>query len=138
MKKYAYFPLALALAGLLTGCYSTQSSRTAQTSRDHDTIIQITGPATTLANLLARAPGVYVDDLGLSTNVRIRGGTPLFVVDGIRLGHSYAAAASAVDVNSITGIEILKDPSETLIYGRDAQFGVVVIHTGNFDPADNQ
>ncbi|MCB0519380.1 MAG: TonB-dependent receptor plug domain-containing protein [Lewinellaceae bacterium] len=136
MKNFPNIAFAFLFATLVSACSAVQGGSAGKLSGHNDTVVQVDN-TTTLANMLARMPGVYVDDFGPYTTVRIRGGTPLFVLDGIRLGHSYASAADAVNPSDITAIEILKDPSETMIYGRDGQYGVVVIHTGNFDPQEN-
>ncbi len=133
MKTYANIFGAVIFSLLLAACSSMQSgSATHKAEMDDDTVIQVNQP-TTLADMLARVPGVFVDDFGPTTTVKIRGGEPLYVLDGIRLGHSYFEAANAVDVNSISAIEVLKDPAETMMYGRDGQYGVVVIHTGFYE-----
>ena len=58
-----------------------------------------------------------------------RGGFPLYVVDGVQLGKSYYSAASSVNINDIKSVEVLKSPSETLIYGRSGSSGVILINT---------
>lgn len=137
MKRYA-LPIAALLLLAWSGCSSSHHATSSTNSpriRSGDQVIMVAYP-TSLANILLRAPGVVVNDAGLNTTVTIRGGTPLFVLNGVRLGRSYAAAANAVDVNSITAVEVLTEPGETMIYGRDTQFGVIVIHTGNFELGD--
>ncbi len=61
--------------------------------------------------------------------VTIRGRIPLYVVDGIPIGHSYFEANNAVSVFDIDYVEVLKDPTETAIYGRRGSNGVIVINT---------
>ena len=136
MKKYPVSYLALLTILFLTACSTGQRGRGTGANTNGDTIIQ--APQTTsLTNMLARAPGVSVRGDGPNAQVRVRGGEPLYVLDGVRLGRNFAQVFNAVDVNNVTAIEVLKDPAETIMYGRDGAFGVIVIHTGNFDPEKN-
>jgi TonB-dependent SusC/RagA subfamily outer membrane receptor len=82
-----------------------------------------------LADILIRLPGVMVDEAGLNTRVSVRGGSPLYVIDGMRVGRSYQSAAMAVSVNDIASVEVLKNMTETARYGRDAAYGVILINT---------
>ncbi len=62
--------------------------------------------------------------------VAIRGQQyPLFVVDGVPVGRTYADAVSAVNVEDVRSVEILKSASETAIYGRRGANGVILIET---------
>ncbi len=131
MKKYIFYGM-FALMGLFTAACST-SQETAGTDKERyrsgDTII-VQQPLT-LADFLERVPGVYME----GNDVSIRGqGTPLFIVDGVWVGNSYASAASAVSVNDIASVEVLKSPAETAIYGRRGANGVIIIHTKGADP----
>ncbi len=116
---------------LLESCGTTnnQSNRTA-TSRierktNDTTYIEITQPLS-LADFLMRVPGIIVR----GNQVSIRGGgPPLYVIDGTRLGHSYEAANSAVSVNDIESVQVLKSPSELAMYGIDGKNGVILIRT---------
>ncbi|WP_281989574.1 SusC/RagA family TonB-linked outer membrane protein [Aquimarina aggregata] len=85
--------------------------------------------------LLGRAAGVQVTQTsgapGGNFKIRIRGANsisgsnePLYVVDGIIVG-----SISAINVNDISSMEILKDASATAIYGSRGANGVVLITT---------
>lgn len=128
MKNNFAILIQLLLSLLFGGCSASQGSRTAteMTPRSGDTtVIEISQPLT-LADFLVRVPGVLAE----GNQVSIRGaGPPLFIIDGTRIGHSYEAAASAVDVNDIESVEVLKSPSELAIYGMEGQNGVIIIRT---------
>ena len=85
--------------------------------------------ALSLADYLARLPGVFVDDRTYPPTVSIRGGRPLFVVDGVPVGNTYASAANIVNPFDIHSVRVLKDPTDTVIYGRRAAHGVILIRT---------
>lgn len=116
---------------LLTACSTSRGSQVRQTGSG-DTII-VVGQPVSLASILRRVPGVLVDETGPYPRVFIRGGEPLFVLDGIRLGTDFSAAIHAVNINEVTAVEVLKSPSETFVYGRAGQNGVIVIHTDVFE-----
>lgn len=115
------------VALLMTACATTNQTVKADKPRDQREIV-VQNPMT-LADILTRVPGVFVDERGAGTRVSVRGGAPLYVVDGVRIGRNYASAAHAVNVNDIVSVEVLKSPSETIIYGREASNGVVLIRT---------
>lgn len=90
----------------------------------------------TFAQMLARVPGLQVTETGSgAVSVRIRGASsflasqePLFILDGIVFpaGGSGLAGISPSTVESIT---VLKDASETAIYGSRGANGVILIKT---------
>jgi TonB-linked SusC/RagA family outer membrane protein len=69
------------------------------------------------------------------TSVRVRGITsagnnaPLYVVDGYPLPSGDEAQLNAINANDIESIDVLKDASQTAIYGVRAANGVVIITT---------
>ncbi|MEM1325305.1 MAG: TonB-dependent receptor plug domain-containing protein [Bacteroidota bacterium] len=85
--------------------------------------------AQTLADLFVRLPGVFVDERGGIPEVYIRGNRPLFVVDGVQVGFSYRDVDTAVNVQDVASVEVLRSVSETVIYGRQGSNGVIVIRT---------
>lgn len=85
--------------------------------------------------LQGRVPGVDVNinssAPGEAAKVRIRGVTsinagldPLYVVDGV-----IGVAASVLNPNDISSVEVLKDASATAIYGARGANGVIIIST---------
>ena len=132
MKKTFAILSVFAILFLFASCSGTRNGTSHKTASG-DTIIYVNNPIS-LANMLVRLPGVRVDDFGANPKVFVRGGQPLFVIDGIRVGRDFAMVERTVNVNAIAAIELLTDPSETIMYGAGTQFGVIVIHTGIYDP----
>ncbi len=69
---------------------------------------------------------------GAGVNVTIRGGTsitqstkPLYIVDGFEMDD----ALTAIDINDIETIDVLKDASATAIYGARGSNGIILITT---------
>jgi hypothetical protein len=54
---------------------------------------------------------------------------PLFVIDNTIVGNTYTAAATAVNVQDIVDIKVLKSFSETNSYGENGKNGVIKITT---------
>ena len=86
----------------------------------------------TLAEMLARIPGVRVTDYGGSITVRIRdtnsflgGEDPLFVIDGM----VFQGGLDSINPSTIESITVLKNAGETAIYGSRGANGVILIKT---------
>lgn len=98
------------------------------------------GPASTVAELLARQPGlemVRTGGPGAGTEIRIRGGSAkhtLLLIDGVRVGSATSgeAAWGRIPMAEVERIEILRGPASAL-YGSDALGGVVQIFTRRGD-----
>ncbi len=129
MKKNHVFYLILLMVTALA-CSAPQYVQEDERSRDRNDrrVIEISEPIT-LADYLRRVPGVFLDDSRGYPVVTIRGGLPLFVVDGVRIGNSYMEVAQLVNVQDIASVEVLKSPGETIPYGRQAGNGVIIIRT---------
>jgi hypothetical protein len=84
-------------------------------------------PASDLLSLLSRIPGIIASGNGVSI-ARYGGGSPLFVVDGMRL-ETYDELASSVNVNDIAQVDLIKDGAKLVIYGAGAGNGVIEIMT---------
>lgn len=88
--------------------------------------------------LQGKVAGVFINTPARPTDdasIRIRGintinGTtdPIYVVDGLVMDNSYSGF-SAVNLNDVASIEVLKDASATALYGSRGSNGVVVITT---------
>lgn len=88
--------------------------------------------------LHGKVAGVFINTPARPTDdasIRIRGintinGTtdPIYVVDGLVMDNSYSGF-SAVNLNDVASIEVLKDASATALYGSRGSNGVVVITT---------
>ena len=92
------------------------------------TVIVVHHPIS-LADILIQVPGVVVTRQMDQTFVTIRGGSPHYVVDGIRIGNSYQQAIELVNIFDIESVEIIRGASESAIYGPGSGHGVVLIHT---------
>lgn len=132
MKKLIILASTFSFIFLQMACTTTQPT-TSSESLISQTIIYLDHPVS-LTSMLLTIPGVRVEDAGMDTKVYLRGRRPLFVVDGVQIGYNFAEVASIVDVNFVAAVEVLKDPSETFRYGRMGANGVIVIHTGSFEP----
>ena len=115
---------------LMTACASTNNGgvtdASSQSANTYDRVIEVANPVS-LAHLVGRAPGVSLD---FSRGIpKVRGRLPLYVVDGVRLGRNYYAAARSVNIHDVKSVQVLRRPSETLIYGREGSGGVIVINT---------
>lgn len=90
----------------------------------------------TLAEMLARIPGVRVIDMvegGLSVRIRgsssfLGGEEPLFVIDGMPI-QSTDGALNTINPSTIESIRVLKDAEATAIYGSRGANGVILIRT---------
>ena len=122
--------IPLVLVVFLSSCASSEYIADNDTESPYEgkQVIRVSD-ALNLSDLIERLPGTRMVNYGGRQEIVIRGGLPLYVIDGNRVGHSYAAAANLVNVNDIASVEVLKSPTETLVYGRDAAFGVIVIRT---------
>lgn len=102
--------------------------------------IEQAGPASTVADLLARQPGIEMvrtGSPGSGTELRIRGGSAkhtLLLIDGVRVGSATTgeAAWARIPAAEVERIEILRGPASAL-YGSDALGGVVQIFTRRGD-----
>ena len=99
MKNLRKFGSLFLAVLFLTACASTNNEGlTKEEKRISSSIIEAPNPVS-LAQLVSRAPGVSLDfRRGIP---KIRGGLPLYVVNGVRLGQNYYAAANTVNINHV-------------------------------------
>ena len=83
-----------------------------------------------LDDWLVRAPGVFVRGAGPNAVVTLRGAYPLYVIDNVPLGFSYADANAMVAPQDIASVEVLNGPEATALYGRLGGNGAIVVRTG--------
>jgi TonB-dependent SusC/RagA subfamily outer membrane receptor len=148
MSRYLV-ALAAGLLILATACTSNRSTAYQGQTIDNGyakvkernttgAVTQIDNPmiTRTLADHLRSVAGVNVNGEGANAQVRIRGGMtsfsgpgePLFIIDGQSFT-GFAQVYSAVNVVDIKSITVLKDESQTAIYGTRGMNGVIVIKT---------
>ncbi|MCB9081722.1 MAG: TonB-dependent receptor plug domain-containing protein [Lewinellaceae bacterium] len=142
MKYSQSLIAALLLAAALT--YGCGSSQGVSAGRSQDTqVTNENGIAQASSNqsfiglddYLRRIPGLYVTGRGNSVSVRVRAmsnsiigdSDPLFVLDGVAIGTDFNQIAQVINVNDIANITVLKNASETTIYGVRGANGVIVI-----------
>ena len=87
-----------------------------------------------LTSYLRRVAGVSVRGNGADATIRVRGdvnfktdATPLFVVNGTILGNNFNTVYSTIDVNEIARVRVLKNVSDTNLYGMQGANGVIEI-----------
>lgn len=98
--------------------------------RDRGSAIEVDPLANrTLADFLVRAPGMYVSGSGPNARVLLRGRRPLYVFDGVPVGHSYREADALFVPTDVEAVEVLTGPEATLRFGRRAAHGAVVVST---------
>ena len=98
--------------------------------------IRSAGPAATVTEVLARQPGIEIDQNGgpgTTANVFVRGTNSnhvLLLVDGIRVGSTTIGAPSweYIPLQQVDHIEIIRGPASSL-YGSEAIGGAVQIFT---------
>lgn len=86
-----------------------------------------------LSDYLRRLPGVKIDGVGDDIDIQIRGVSsfgaelqPLFVVDGVVMGHSYGVVNGMINMINVNSIRVLSG-SEASDFGMRGANGVIVI-----------
>ncbi len=89
-----------------------------------------------LVDYLRRVPGLQIDQRNGAVSVMVRGATsvggnnsPLYVVNNTALSNNYADAVSAVDVNDIRSVNVIKGAEGQQMYGMRGANGVIQILT---------
>ena len=126
--KYSILISSLCIAIFLAfSCSSSQSVNRA--APDYSNL-------QSLDQILRMQGGLNVQGGGNNVKVYVRGIStftletqPLYVIDGVRIGHDYSRANNAVNVKDIVSIKVLASKSETTIYGEEGTNGVIIIKT---------
>ena len=79
--------------------------------------------ANSLMNVLARIPGVMIT--GNGTGITMRNATPLIMVDNMEYSID---ELQSINVDDVKLIDVLKEPTETMMYGNGASNGVICIY----------
>lgn len=79
--------------------------------------------AGTLMDVLIMAPGITMDQTG--SGILMRNKTPLIMVDNIEYSME---ELNTINPSEVKMIDLLKDPSETAIFGSQGQNGVICIY----------
>lgn len=117
----------------LAGCGTSESGVAAESS--DSTTVQIDNPSITLTDYISRLAGVQVHGSGPTASVQIRGvnsfnltTSPLFVLDGVRVGRDLTQVYGLVNMHEVNSIRVLRG-YEAAIYGVEGGNGVIVITT---------
>lgn len=127
MNKIISYLSIFSLTLLLAACgTSREGAINSGNDATRDRNVRVISNPLKLEDFLVQAPGVSVS----GNRVRIRGAVnpPLFIIDGVRIGHDYSSAVNAVSPQDIESVEVISGP-DTAIYGRDGINGVIVIRT---------
>ncbi len=125
LQRNKLFLLMLTAFTMFLACGVTE--RAADAGSSHSDSIREVPYATSLADILVRVPGVFLD--WRTGEPTIRGGVPLYVVDGVRVGHDFFAVERLVSIHDVASVEVIKSGGNALQYGRDVGNGVIIIHT---------
>ena len=120
----------------IVACSSSAGVSRSSSSGENTSHTRVENPdqSISLADHLRKLSGVSVSGNGPNATVTIRGvnsinasSEPLFVIDGQVINGGLRAASNLVPVNDIKSIRVLKNPSETGIYGVRGANGVIEI-----------
>ena len=122
---------------LILGLFALFSCSTPSGASSEDRPVPSTGSHTvlvvpnplSLADILLQVPGVQVRRNLDQVFVTIRGGVPLYFIDGMRIGNDYNKVVELVNIFDIKSVEVIRGPAETAIYGPGSGHGVVLINT---------
>jgi TonB-dependent SusC/RagA subfamily outer membrane receptor len=131
------------LAGVLvaSGCGSSEGARERARDGDPNTVEQadVQGRALTRIEdmLRGQVAGVQVRYEGTGLIIRIRGaedtgisgGDPLFVLDGLPIAQGADGALVGLNPRDVESIRVLKNASDTALYGSRGANGVILITT---------
>lgn len=117
---------------LATSCSNKYLATESNQSND----IQVDNVVLSLGDYLRRVPQLYVRGTGDNLTVQLRenasrtgSASPLYVVDGAKMGRDYQRIARTIDPNDIASVKALTNASDTSIYGLDGSSGVILIKT---------
>ena len=134
--------LSLLLGASCSGSKSAQSSEggpvveLVATAQDPNRVAVGSNNSMSLVDYLRRVPGLQINEGGGSVNVMIRGANsfsgdnnPLFVIDNQAVGTNYNDVVSAVDVNDIRMVNVIKGAEGQQLFGMRGSNGVIQIIT---------
>lgn len=135
MKK-PFVIISLIFAFIMTGCLSYGSRIPKPNSEKFGDKIRTEDTMKTLDSYLNRLTGVSVYGSGANAKVLLRGSvsfeqdtTPLFVINGIRVGRKFSDVYHLVTMNDLVSIKILRMPKATNLYGYEGVYGAIEITT---------
>ncbi|MDH3648746.1 MAG: TonB-dependent receptor plug domain-containing protein [Saprospiraceae bacterium] len=129
-KEYLPFFVLVIFVFTFSGCYSSDQIRSVDHIGTDYSILS------NLAEVLRRQGGLDVKGIGDQVQVHIRGMNsfrlntePLYIINNMPVGQSYADANSALNVKDIVAVQVLRSYSETNSYGELGRNGVIKIRT---------
>ena len=130
MKKVKSSIFLLFAVLFMVSCSSNSSTVLQQTSSaETRTYIDLVGYLRANTNLQIRGAGNNVKINVRGVNTFNLGTQPLYVLNGVVIGHNYNKANEAVAPNTIKKVRVLKSLSETVRYGEEGVNGVILIKT---------
>ncbi|MEL6770000.1 MAG: TonB-dependent receptor plug domain-containing protein [Bacteroidota bacterium] len=153
MRTSLFSALLVALVGVLwTGCVVTDATTEGTTpgsgeahNPDRVDAEDLEGrPIARVEEMLrGQIAGVRVTESGGNLVIRIRGGSsslysnsdPLFILDGMPIRPSSTGALTGVNPRDVASIEVLKNASDTAMYGARGANGVILITTKRAGPS---
>ncbi|MDZ7716558.1 MAG: TonB-dependent receptor plug domain-containing protein [Balneolaceae bacterium] len=129
MNSYIKLLATLLLVSFL-GCASANNTNNKSSNEDKaNSTIRVTN----LHNYIKSIPRLtFTGGEVINTAVNTFTGNkyPLYVLDGVQIGTSYAELVSLLDRNQYVTVEFLKISKATVQYGEAGKNGVIVITTG--------
>jgi TonB-dependent SusC/RagA subfamily outer membrane receptor len=141
--------LGVIIAGV-AGCASTRDGAAERTTdRDPDTVeaedLEGRYIARVQEMLRGQVAGVEVRNSAAGLIIRIRGASsiyassdPLFVIDGLPIQLGASGALTGINPQDVASIRVLKNASETALYGSRGANGVVLITTKRPPPPSQE
>ncbi|MCB0655043.1 MAG: TonB-dependent receptor plug domain-containing protein [Saprospiraceae bacterium] len=133
MKKTVFYLILVSMA-IVSGCKAIKNMPEAEPSPEQVSLAVEPGNSIPLDVQLQKVPGITVQGEGANARVRIRGSAsflgdsePLFVVNGVPVYGGFRDVFSMVNTAQLKSINVLRNPSDTGIYGTRGANGVVEI-----------
>ena len=130
MRNLLYLSLIICLAACASAPNSSAENRSTGAERE------VSRDARDLTDYLSSVSGVSVRGNGASASIIIRGvksislsTEPLFILDGQVAGAGISSVYSAVNIQDVKRIRVLKKPAELARYGSRGANGVIEIET---------
>lgn len=127
--------ISFGLSVMMMACASSDKSASndaPKKTKDANNTVKVDQAHLDLAAYLRRVPGLSINGdevLIRSTTTAIGETQPLFVLDGVVIGNSFARAKDLVVVNDIEKVRVIKSGADAAMYGTQGSNGVIVITT---------
>ncbi|HPG08872.1 MAG TPA: TonB-dependent receptor plug domain-containing protein [Saprospiraceae bacterium] len=132
--KQPVFYLLLGAMALFMSCKALKNMPEAEAAPEQVSLAVEPGNSIPLDVQLQKVPGITVQGEGANARIRVRGSAsflgdsePLFVVNGVPVYGGFRDVFSMVNTAQLKSINVLRNPSDTGIYGTRGANGVVEI-----------